>query len=113
MNLVKDDERLSQDVRELSVFCHDMGIRFGLIINGDDVDTAVDYFRTANSRLVRMKNLDVTPFVDDWVFQSWALSSNKRNYLPPNLPETQLNTHANFVYHALACLFGGRDCADY
>lgn len=114
IKLIKDDQLFSQDVRELAAFLKANNIKFGLIVNGEDVDSAQEYFRTANEKLVRYRNQGLAGTIDHLIIQSWAMSSNGRKNLPANVPEGDSYTHTNFGFHVLGCFFGEDwDCKDY
>jgi hypothetical protein len=115
MRALRDYPRLHRDMSEMSAYLKARGIRFGVIMNGEDSSTAIQYFETLNKRLVVFKSLGIFDLVQNIVIQSWAMSPDGKQNLPSNVPESDPYTHTNFAWHMLNCISDtpGWDCERY
>lgn len=114
MNAVRSESELGEDIRSLAIFVKRRGIRFGMTIGGYDVNTNLDYFKTALPKVAIFKNQRLEEAMDNIVIQSWSMTKDGRQYLPPNVPDDEPHTHTNFVLHILNCFFTpGWDCNTY
>lgn len=115
MDAVRDYEKLSRDIKEICAYVKSKGIRCGIIMNGADTDTSIAYAESYQKRLVVFKSLGLFEVVDNVVIQSWAMSSDGRQYLPPNVPETDPYTKTNLALHTIKCAYGypNWDCERY
>lgn len=114
---VADFDKMVRDIRELSEFVHSQGMKFGLIVNGDDsksvaTDNEIYYLTTANAKLCTFKRLGLLSAIDHLIIQSWAFDSSGRQWNPRNVPDAGL-THTNFAIHALKAIAGEVDCTPY
>lgn len=112
---LRDYEKLARDVRDLCDHVRKKGVRCGIIMNGKDTDTALDYADSYEKRLVLFKSLGLFEMVDIISIQSWAMTSQGKQNLPDNVPETLPFTQTNLALHALKCAFDfpGWDCTKY
>ena len=112
---LRDYEKLAQDVRDLCDHVRRKGVRCGIILNGKDTDTSLDYADSVEKRLVLFKSLGLFEMVDIISIQSWAMTSSGKQNLPDNVPETQPFTQTNLALHILRCAFNfpGWDCTKY
>lgn len=115
---ISDFGKMGQDVRELCAFVRERGMKCGLIVNGEDsrslqTDTALHYLTTANHKLTTFKNLDLFSVIDHLIIQSWAADSRGGKWMPPNVPDTDRQTHTAFALHAIECIGGKTQCAPY
>lgn len=116
MRAVKDYPKMQRDLLELATYVKSRGMRFGIIMNGVDTDSVTEYFDSLNQRLVVMTSLGILDMADNIVIQSWAMSSDKRQHLPSNVPESEPFTQTNFALHLLNCAVfktPGWDCERY
>ncbi|HYC79766.1 MAG TPA: hypothetical protein VEC17_01945 [Candidatus Binatia bacterium] len=115
---------LVNDFARLVAFARPLGIKVGVIINGDDsrswiTDNDHWYFQTTNYRLIRFKELGLFDMADRVAIMSWAKRSPPPGEkfgpadMPRNLPETDANTHTNYVLHVLDCIRGVHACSVY
>ncbi len=96
------------DWRSLASYCAAIGTRFGVIVNGDNGDSAALY---ANGVMLRLQILeeafgDGADMPDDLIFQSWAVNGAGQKVIPPNLPETTPNTATELIDRGLLLLHG-------
>jgi len=115
MRALRDYPKLKRDVFEMSAYLKARGIRFGIIMNGEDSDSATEYFETLNKRLVAFKSLGLFDVAQNIVIQSWAMSKDGKQNLPTNVPEDEPYTHTNYAWHMLNCIVDtpGWDCEHY
>ena len=115
-----NDGALARDFENLLSYCHSLGIKVGVIINGDDENPKnpwnnkdLDYLRSANDKkLVRFKRLGILNKADVVMVQSWTAEANGNRTVPPNVPETGI-TGTNFFIHTLKCAADISDCEIY
>lgn len=113
------DETLVRDFQTFLKDGHSLGVRVGILINGDDEDAKnpwlnkdLEYLRMASVKLDRFKELGILGEVDIIMVQSWASEANGNRTVPRNVPETAI-THTNFFIHVLKCSAGVVDCGTY
>lgn len=117
---IVNDRALTKDFEVLLSYCHLLGIKVGVIINGDDenpknpwINKDLDYLRSANDqKLVRFKRIGILNKADVIMVQSWAIEANGGLTVPRNVPETGI-TGTNFFIHTLKCAAGIVDCSVY
>lgn len=117
--IVRDSAALVKDFDVFREVCHSLGVKVGIIINGEDespkspwLNKDLDYLRTSNDRLVRFKVLGILNKADIIKVQSWAAEINGNRTVPRNVPETGI-THTNFFIHVVKCATGIVDCNVY
>ncbi|MDP3792614.1 MAG: hypothetical protein Q8Q89_02690 [bacterium] len=117
--IIVSDAVLTRDFQVFREVCRSLGVKVGIIINGDDEDPKnpwlnkdLDYLRTANDRLARFKELGIIDGADVIMVQSWATEANNNRTVPRNVPETGI-THTNFFVHVVKCATGVVDCETY
>lgn len=117
--IVRDDATLVRDFEVFQEVCHSLGVKVGIIINGEDespkspwLNKDLDYLRIANNKLARFKRLGILGKADIIKVQSWAAEANGMRTVPRNVPETGI-THTNFFVHVVKCVIGIVDCDVY
>lgn len=115
------DEQATYDLSVIIEHMHSLGIKVGVIVNGDDSkltnvsDASVDTLRSANKKLILYKRLGLFEKVDRVIVQSWATrqTGDPKNPaafdVPYNVPENQI-TLTWFVSHVVGCIQETESC---
>ncbi len=119
-HLVSDEKVLAREVTWIANYVHSQGMKFGIIINGDDEskdkpwnNKDFDYLATANHRLVTYKRTGILDLADVIMVQSWALELNGKKSVPFNSRESEVSG-TSFFNHVLRCTAGmSGDCSRY
>jgi len=106
---------VERDVTMLSSYLEGKGIRFGLIIWGEDGRSDFLYAEEAMKlvRITRNAILATGRMPSHVPLQSWTSTPQGLLIVPRNLPPDEDGTHLNLLRRTKTCLQTGEDCAGY
>jgi hypothetical protein len=89
-------DKVAQDLRLLQSKCHGWGIPLGVILFGQRPQNAADFCHDVHRWAQRLRGA-LGGWPDRLIFQSWEEFPKGRKVLPPNLPDTDPNSHTGLV----------------